>query len=51
MTVYNKEYYKDYSKKELLNEIVQQNYLIDNLITRRHELKEVLKNIRKKDNG
>jgi len=42
MTVYNKEYYKDYSKKDLLDEIVKQNYLIDNLIVKRHELKETI---------
>ena len=43
MTEYNKNYYKDYNKKDLLNEIVQQNILIDQLIKQRHELKEKIK--------
>ena len=39
MTIYNKDYYKDYSKEELIAEIVRQNFLIDNLILQRHHLK------------
>ena len=39
MTIYNKDYYKDYSKEELIAEIVRQNFLIDDLILQRHHLK------------
>jgi hypothetical protein len=40
MTIYNKDYYKDYSKEELIAEIVRQNFLIDDLIVQRHRLKD-----------
>ena len=39
MTIYNKNYYKNYSKEELISEIVRQNFLIDDLIVQRHHLK------------
>ena len=39
MTIYNKDYYKDYSKEDLIKEIINQNFLIDDLIIQRHRLK------------